>query len=96
MAENSGKKILIWDELGKFPKREKVEKSCKEFECPVCGYAMKVNFSFQVAKCFNCGYEFCWTDPVTRICSMLRLAEEIGIRKHGWKRKDVPSQRLFF
>jgi len=72
----------------------KVKKQCKEFECPVCGYAMKVNLDFQVAKCFQCGYTLCWSDPVRLAYSLMRLAEEIGVRHHRWKRKNLPSRIL--
>lgn len=72
----------------------KVKKQSKELECPICHTAMKTNHDFQVAKCEECGYELCWKDPVALTWSVLRLAEEIGVRKHRWRRNCLPSHIL--
>lgn len=56
----------------------------KEFMCPNCKEKpMKVNHDFHFAQCFNCGYYFSWHGPADIAFSVMRLAFEIVVKKHG-------------
>lgn len=60
------------------------EEKMKGLHCPVCLEPMKVNISFQVAKCMNCDITLDWSDPIRMSMSILRLTEVLA-RKRGIK-----------
>jgi len=65
------------------------EDKLKEFSCPACGEPMKVNLSFQAAKCLQCGFGICWTNALTITAGIVNLAEILAKRR-GLKLGSLP------
>lgn len=54
-----------------------------KMECPICHSDMKVNMSFQMAKCQSnlCGFVINWSSIEQRIYTTLRIAQAVMNRR---------------
>lgn len=54
-----------------------------KMSCPICHSEMKVNMSFQMAKCQSnpCGFVINWSSIEHRISTTLRIAQAINRRQ---------------